>query len=174
MSHLFKSTFFVGLLVVAFGCSESSSGGGAPTQTPNTQAPANNGSVNLTVESVADNGQVVVPINLTSVNNTPAGLQFDLNFDNSKLSFVKMNVGSQTSAAGKTVTPNVLPNGNVRVLITGLNTNTIADGTVAEAVFTTTGNTGDTAAVALIDVKASDVSAQEISATKTDGTVTIQ
>ncbi|MDF1662991.1 MAG: cohesin domain-containing protein [Planctomycetota bacterium] len=173
MSKTLKSTLYLGVLIVAFGCSNGSSGGNAPANAPAPAAPTNNGTANLAVESVTNNGQVTVPIKLTSTNN-PAGVQFDLRFDSSKLTFDRLTAGPAATAAVKTVTQRVQPNGDIRVLIIGMNQNTIADGTVAEAVFTTTGNSGDTAAVELIDVKASDPAAKEVASSKTDGTVTIQ
>lgn len=173
MSQYLKSTLYLGVLIVAFGCNNGSSGSNAPATPPAPAAPTNNGTANLAVESVTNNGQVTVPIKLTSTNN-PAGLQFDLRFDSSKLTFDRLNAGPAATAAAKSVTQRVQPNGDVRVIIIGLNQNTIADGTVAEAIFTTTGNSGDTAAVELIEVKASDVTAKEVTSTKTDGVVTIQ
>ena len=171
MSKTLKSTLYLGVLIVAIGCSGGSSGGNGPANTP---APAaQNPTTNLTVESVTNTGQVNVPIKLTS-NDSPVGVQFDLRFDSSKLTFDRIVTGPAATAAAKTAQPRVQPNGDIRVLIIGLNPNTIGDGTVAEAIFTTTGNSGETAAVELIEVKVSDADAQAVASTKTDGVVTIQ
>lgn len=175
MSKTLKSTLYLGVLIVAFGCSGGSSGGGAPANNPApaAQNPTASGTVNLEVESVTNNGQVTVPIKMTTTG-APVGLQFDLRFDSSKLRFDRINTGAASTAAGKTATPRVQPNGDISVLIVGVNPNVISNGTVAEAVFTTIGNSGETAAVELVEVKASDTDAQAISSGKTDGVVTIQ
>lgn len=170
MSQYLKSTLYLGVLIVAIGCGGGSSGGNGPA---NTAPAAQNPTTNLTVESVTNNGQVTVPIKLTS-GDSPVGVQFDLRFDSSKLTFDRIVTGPAATAAAKTAQPRVQPNGDIRVLIIGVNPNTIADGTVAQAIFTTTGNSGETAAVELIEVKVSDADAKEVASTKTDGVVTIQ
>ena len=72
----------------------------------------------------------------TSGVSTPAGFQADLNFDSTKLAFASARAGAQTTNAGKSLTTNTLPNGDVRLLVTGLNQNSIANGIVAYAKFT--------------------------------------
>jgi hypothetical protein len=78
-----------------------------------------------------------VPINLASQGTAaPAMFQTDFSFDQTKLTFNSAQVGGQTANAGKSLTTTVLANGNVRLLVTGLNQTVIANGLVAYATFT--------------------------------------
>ena len=67
---------------------------------------------------------------------TPAGFQADLNFDAAKLTFTSARAGAQTTSAGKSLSTNTLPNGDVRLLVTGVNQGTIGNGIVAYVKFT--------------------------------------
>src|SRR5574341_371517 len=60
-----------------------------------------------------------------------AALQFDLAFDPSVLG-ITATIGSAAAAAGKSLATAVLPNGNIRFLIFGLNQNVITDGSVVD------------------------------------------
>jgi hypothetical protein len=78
-----------------------------------------------------------VPINLISQGTAaPAMFQTDLSFDQTKLTFNSAQVAGQATTAGKSLTTTILPNGNVRLLATGLNQTVIANGVVAYATFT--------------------------------------
>jgi len=78
-----------------------------------------------------------VPINLTSQGTaSPAMFQTDLSFDQTKLTFSSAQVAGQATTAGKSLTTTLLANGNVRLLVTGLNQTVIANGLVAYATFT--------------------------------------
>jgi hypothetical protein len=83
-------------------------------------------------------GQAVeIPIQLTSTGTaSPAGIQLDLSFDATKLTFTSSRIGPQSTSAGKSLSQNTLANGNERLLITGFNQNTISNGVVAYATFT--------------------------------------
>ena len=75
---------------------------------------------------------VQVPVYLESTGGAqPAGLQVDVAFDASVLTFVQSSTGSAATAAGKSATSNTLPSGNLRILVAGLNQNVIANGVVA-------------------------------------------
>lgn len=84
-----------------------------------------------------DGGEIRVPIILSAPREDGvAALQFDLTFEASRLKFQSAEVGSASTAAEKLVQANPLKTGAARVIIAGLNRNTIADGIVAWAVFT--------------------------------------
>ncbi len=80
---------------------------------------------------------VEIPIQVTSAG-TPAltTFQFDLNVDPQKLTFKSARLGAQLTAAGKSISTSVQPNGDVRLLAAGFNQNVIANGIVAYASFT--------------------------------------
>ena len=83
-------------------------------------------------------GQTVeIPVNLTNTGTaSPATFQVDFSFDRQKLSFESIRAGPQLSMANKSLSSNVLANGDVRVLTTGMNQTVIAGGIVAYASFT--------------------------------------
>jgi hypothetical protein len=60
-----------------------------------------------------------------------AALQFDLQYDRSVLN-ITATAGGATTGAGKSLSTHVLPNGQTRFLIAGLNQNVIADGSVVD------------------------------------------
>ena len=89
----------------------------------------------------------------------PAGFQMDLGFDAAKLSFVSARIGELSTAAGKGLSSSTLPNGLIRLLITGFNQNTIAAGAAAYASFqVTNGFTSGTSAVTPAACAGTDVS----------------
>jgi len=80
---------------------------------------------------------VEIPIRLTYAG-TPAvaAFQLDLNFDPQQLTFRSARSGAQLTVAGKNLSTNPLPNGDIRLVATGLNQNIIANGIVAYGSFT--------------------------------------
>ncbi len=103
---------------------------------------------------------VELPIKISMTGTAaPAGFQMDLGFDAVKLSFVSARVGEQSTAAGKGLSSSTLPNGLVRLLITGVNQNTIAAGPVAYASFQlTSGFTSGTSAITAANCASTDLS----------------
>jgi hypothetical protein len=79
---------------------------------------------------------VQLPLSLTSTGTAlPAGFQIDLSFDTTKMTFSSVTAGTPLTGAGKTISSVILPNGNVRLTVTG-GGQTIANGVVATASFT--------------------------------------
>jgi uncharacterized repeat protein (TIGR01451 family) len=80
---------------------------------------------------------VEIPIQLTSTG-LPAlsTFQLDLNFDTQKLTFKSARIGAPLTAAGKSLSTNTQPNGDVRLVALGFNQNVIANGVAAYATFT--------------------------------------
>jgi len=87
--------------------------------------------VTLTVENTtaASGATVDVPVTLTATT-APSGFQYDLAYDNSKLTFVQAKQGDQTKAANKDISTNALSSSSLRVLAAGLNQGLIGNGTV--------------------------------------------
>ncbi len=74
---------------------------------------------------------VQVPVYLESTGGAQAaGLQVDVAFDTSVLTFVQSSTGSAATAAGKMASSSPLLSGNLRLLVAGLNQNVIANGVV--------------------------------------------
>lgn len=79
---------------------------------------------------------VQVSVALESAGGTyPAGLQMDLSFSTSALTYVRAAKGSAADAAGKNVSANFTAPGNLRLLVAGLNQTLISDGIVAQVEF---------------------------------------
>ena len=96
-------------------------------------------SVNLSAANVAATpGQTVdVPLSMACLGTAmPAGFQVDLDYDHQKLTFLSARVGPQLSGANKSLSSSTLPNGDIRLLASGVNLTPISDGVVAYASFT--------------------------------------
>jgi len=87
--------------------------------------------VTLKVESTtaAPGASVDVPVTLTATT-APSTFQYDLAYDNSKLTFVQAKQGDQTKAASKDISTNPLSSSSLRVVAAGLNQNPIGNGGV--------------------------------------------
>jgi len=96
-------------------------------------------SVNVAMsDGTAGSGQTVeLPINLTSIGTAvPAAFQVDLNFDPTKLTFSSARAGAQLISGNKSLSSNLVANGDVRLVTSGMNQTAIANGLVAYASFT--------------------------------------
>jgi hypothetical protein len=79
---------------------------------------------------------VIVPITLeTAVGDSVAALNFDLQYDETKLSAVDVTLGAAAQAADKVIVTRLDITGIVRVIIYGENQSVISDGVVANVVF---------------------------------------
>ena len=113
----------------------------APSVGQNFQVAPPANSVTLSIgDGIGNAAQTVeLPVQLAATGTaTPTGFQADLNFDTTKLTFTSARVGAQTTSAGKSLSTNTLPGGDVRLLVTGFNQTAIANGVVAYATFTLT------------------------------------
>jgi len=80
---------------------------------------------------------LLVPINLQTLSGfATAGCQVDVEFDPAVFTYVSAATGSVATAAGKNASAALQPSGNVvRLIVVGVNTNAIADGTIATLTF---------------------------------------
>jgi hypothetical protein len=79
---------------------------------------------------------ISVPIGLKTRGDTQvAGLNFDLNFDDSRLYVSNVSIGSAASGAEKVISWSKQSSDKVRVIIFGLNQDPISNGTVANVIF---------------------------------------
>lgn len=106
-----------------------------------TKIPGQSMSASVTLAPSAASGSpgqsMQVPLNLTAQGTAaPAAFQTDVSFDQTKLTFASAQAGAQLTAASKTLSTTVLPNGDVRLLATGVNQFVIANGLVANVTFT--------------------------------------
>lgn len=145
MKFLKFSALVLSVALIA-GCSDSSSSNGAPVNQPTTvttpaptptPTPAPTAKdTRITVGEVVGNGRVQVPVSFEQLGNTgAAGLQFDINFDNTQLQMVEIRPGAQTTAAGKGVASTNLSATSSRVIISGNGNSALSNGEVAILVF---------------------------------------
>ena len=101
-----------------------------------------------------------------------ATMQFDLTYP-SALAYVSTTTGSAAAAAGKSASSSAIT-GGVRVLVFGLNQNVIGAGAVAVVRLTiASGTAPQTFPVTISGITASDPDANPVSATGTNGSVTV-
>lgn len=79
---------------------------------------------------LAVNQPATLNVTLASANEALTGMQFDLEYDAESLE-VRVEAGAAAVKAGKNLQSAVLQTGKQRILIVGLNRNTLADGVVA-------------------------------------------
>lgn len=104
-------------------------------------APAvNDGSVTLGLGSQPEfsaESSFRVPVSIGPLGEAGvAALQFDLQFQASQLRFGGVEAGSSAQTAEKSAQSNPLKPGTIRVIVAGLNRNTLTDGVIAWARFT--------------------------------------
>jgi hypothetical protein len=129
-----QSTFvaFTCVLFMAFGCGDRS----GPSGVPGSASTATSEEVTLGIGNPSNNGQLVVPITTTLIGSSPTSIQFDVQFDNTKLQFISANTGSQNRLSNSTISSVLLPgNQGVRVVISSSNQSLNGISPIAELLF---------------------------------------
>lgn len=118
---------------------------------------------------------ISVTVSLTSLGGAQvSAINFDLQFDDSRVSVVAATQGSAASAAGKSLTWNLSSAGRIRVMIFGFNTDVIGDGPVAVVTFNVLANaTPGTFPLRLTNVAIADPGAGGIDPISSDGSFTV-
>jgi hypothetical protein len=142
--------------------------GGAMAQTP---------ALSLTGGSGTPGNDVIVGVNLTPGSTPAASVQWDISYSSSVLSLVTAPydaIGAAGSAAVKSAACNAISAGDVRCIISGLNTNGIGSGAVATITFKIAAGTTDTSTpVSFMSTDASDANGNSLGISGTGATVTI-
>lgn len=125
MSVYLRATLVVAMFLPALTADAATLG---LVQTGKAQPPT--GGLNIPVHLDVDTGEAV------------AGIQFDVIFDPSALRFDRIDAGTSTASAEKSVHSNLLAPGKLRVVIAGLNRNVMAEGPVCHAWFNTIAGSG--------------------------------
>lgn len=120
--------------------------------------------------------RVRLPVTLAlSPGEEVGGLQFDLVFDANALGLQEVATGPAAKAASKDVFSSPLSSGRVRVLIAGLNQNTIADGVVADAFFEVAARArAGSHPIAVRSVVLSDPFGNAVPTHRADGAITVR
>ena len=141
------------------------------------QASGSAAAVTLTVENTtaAAGATVDVPVTLTATT-APSGFQYDLAYDNSKLTFVQAKQGDQTKSANKDISTNALSSSSLRVLAAGLNQGLIGNGTVVLMNFRlNSGFSSGTASLTCSNAQSTDANSRAITPTTCQsGTLTVR
>jgi uncharacterized protein (TIGR03437 family) len=119
--------------------------------------------------STQPDGTVIVPVQLTSAGLQVAAVQFDISVDNSVASLA-LTIGSSGSSASKDIHTAGVAGPALRVVLAGMNQNTIADGTLV-SLFVTPAAAGFSGTVNVFNTVASDGAGSNlsISGTSTGG-----
>jgi len=117
---------------------------------------------------------LLLPITFASQSSSVTGLQFDLQYDSANLSLTT-TLGDTARAAAKTLSLWQLYPGPWRFFIVGLNQAPLVDGTLVN-LYVNVSLTAlpDTYPIQLLNVLASDPSAQAVATTATEGRVAVQ
>lgn len=132
----------------------------------------------LSIESGnAENGNSISLRTLLTVssNESVSAIQFDVLYNPGICEVVTVNAGESSISAGKQVQYNVITAGQVRVLIAGLNQNTIPSGSIAQITFKVCGSApaGDST-LSLTRVVLSSPTGTSVPATANNGILTVQ
>ena len=118
---------------------------------------------------------VLLSVDLTTVaEEAVAALQFDVSYDAAQLTFNEVTAGQVTIDAGKEATSSTPSAGTIRVIVYGLNQNSIADGTIVAIRFdiNASASAGEEA-LTVSNAVASDPDANSISLSTVNGSVII-
>jgi len=146
--------------------------------TPVASTEVQSASLSLSGGSGAPGATVTLDVSLNPTTGTPpVSVQWDLTYSTSDLSLVTGTYdanGTAGTAAGKVVDCNIISAGDVRCIVSGINTTSIGNGVLATLTFQIASGTTDTStAVSLVSPAASDGNANALSITGTGATVTI-
>ncbi|MFZ2356977.1 MAG: cohesin domain-containing protein, partial [Candidatus Omnitrophota bacterium] len=118
---------------------------------------------------------IIIPLNLTSLPaNIVTGLNLDITYDNTALTFSQVTAGKASSDAQKSVSSSAPQPGTIRIIVFGLNQNTMANGEAAQVSFNITADAkaGETT-LSLSNATATDAQAKPITLTLVNGVITI-
>jgi uncharacterized protein (TIGR03437 family) len=130
---------------------------------------AQSATLSLASGSAIAGGAVSLNLNLAG-GAQPAGLQWTFTYSAADFTAVSVVASSSSTAAGKSVSCNG-GSGSYTCLLTGINTNTLSDSTVATATFTLASG-GNTTRVVQLSGMATDLNGSLIPETTVNGTVT--
>ena len=135
-------------------------------------------SLSLSTASGAPGSAVTLDVGLTSGTSTlPVSIQWDLTYSTSDLNPVTGTfyaTGAAASGAEKSVSCSIISAGDVRCIVSGINTLAIGNGVLATLTFQIAAGTTDTSTpVSMISSEASDANANPLSITDGSAAVTI-
>ncbi len=143
-------------------------GANATLQTP---------SLSLSTASGAPGSTFTLNVSLATGNSTlPVSTQWDLTYSTSDLNLVTGTfyaTGVAASGAGKSVNCNIISAGDVRCIVSGINTTAMGNGVLATLTFQIADTTDTSTLVSMISSEASDANANPLSITDGNATVTI-
>jgi len=130
--------------------------------------------LSLSPMSGTKGSSISLPITYASNGAQVAGVEWTLSFSPTDFSNVSVAAGPSASGAGKTISCNSPTSGQYICLVSGLNANTVADGTIATASFTVSSTTSSpSSAVQVMNTSAASGPGAAIAATGSGTTVTI-
>ena len=131
-------------------------------------------SIKVAPGTVVAGGTGYANISITSSSSTsePSSLEWTLTYSTSVISAFKITAGGATTAAGKSLSCTT-GTGQVRCIVWGLNTNSIANGILASMSFAVSATAPATSTLGLTGLTAVSGTGESIAATESAGTLTI-
>ena len=120
-----------------------------------------------------DDKNITIPINLTSSpGEKVCGLNFDLNFDTSRMFFKEVTLNQVAMDADKSLSYSQPSSNTIRVVVIGLNQNVIGDGTVLNFTFDVLNNvSGGKAKLNIMDPSISDPKGKQLAVNTVDSAI---
>ena len=137
---------------------------------------AQTGALALSSGSGAPGASVTLNLTYQANGTLPAAMEWDLTYPSADLSPAAgtfYTIGTAASAASKSVICALISPGDIRCIVSGLDTTAIASGGIAAITFQIASTTDTSASVSLVNVAASDGNANLLPISGTSGTVTI-
>lgn len=124
--------------------------------------------------TAAAQASAAVNVTFTSQGDSVTDLNFDIGYDSAAMS-VNVTAGQLVTAAGKTLASSDPASGKKRVLITGLNSNALGDGTLVTLTVNLRAAAPGSLSVKFASgsVKATDKNGKDVRVTTSDGAVTV-
>lgn len=130
----------------------------------------------LTIQTISATPltQFSVPVELDPQGNTPpAALNLDITFNDTVLELQGITIAEAGLSAGKELTHALVAGNTARIVIYGLNQNTIAEGVLFNLEFISTSSTGGTFPLTVTNLTLADPQAAELDGAGMDGSVVI-
>ncbi len=130
--------------------------------------------ISITNINAKPGDDVSVDINFSNDGDSVSAMNFDFNYDDTRLILNDIIIGAAGTSAGKVVEMNSISPGLEKVIIYGLNYNLISDGVVLNASFTVRdGATDGDAAISFSNTAGATGDAQSVSINGSSGIITI-
>jgi len=137
-------------------------------------APADHVLVSIQEVNGSPMGTIIVPVELDSQGNGfPAALNLDISFDNAVMDLQDVTISDSALSAGKELVYVLVSDNIARIVVYGLEQNTMMDGSLFDLEFASTSSENGTYPLSISSLTLADPQAVELRGTGVDGAVII-